>query len=1728
MVMGAPTYGSGTGVSGSTQPKSKAKSSGSSASGAGGSTSPPAAGYNQVPGWIAAALKSGAISSYTNPNTGQTFTAQSLSNPNVSITSPTTTYFSASSTSSPAGGGAGGGGNSATSTPSVAAYSTEVAAENAQAAKAGTQFSVSQAEQAGYTVMPYPTAPGGYILLKGGSQYNIYGNPIPAALQAPTAVAQAYSNAWSNGSTIVQNALPVDYATFGTNAQITWTNGPHNPEFTLTETLPDGKIFTYSGSVSGVPLGSVLATNQAVDQAWNALIAGAQQVNSAPSGTAISVAQGAGGLAMGITPPITGGAGPYQTITLANGLTENLPTEIALNGIVTTGTWKTNGNSYTFIPTSAAFSSGGTTITLQNPTVSQLESYGFTQSEAQNLIASASSLTLILSPNNGSYSIVAQPTPGSTTTVNVPLNNLNGQPTTATIPIVYAYNADGTATPTGFGNSSNPSPTYSTTIGGISYIFSISNGEIVYSGTSASTANPATSPSAFSSSMLSIASGGYTVISSPSNFFSANALSSPNQLNANAFVAASGDYTISNSNPLPLNANSFTAASANVPAPAPLTASPLSMLSAASGGYTITSFTSPSGIFSANSIPLQFYQTFGIAPPISAKATMSYLKEHYPSVYEQTIASTHTYSTSTAFSQDYLTALNAKPLTQTQVTELLVGGTIAGLAVSVVLTGGADSPIVASVVPELAGESVGSILAWRGISAAAAATLTEASSYASTGQPAPLTTVAENAGIAALTAGIGVGTGILPKAVPVGTMLGTIGRYAFSWGTAGTLYGAVYSAASNYGENKYIYNGVTYTVPYGFVEVVPLWGGQPYAVSQSQLVPASSSGYTMPSASFSSYAYDSATHQLVRVLKPESLTSSIVQGATQQGLQWAQFGVEAGPVFDLVGRAISAISKPISETLSSKMPQNIVARTFVKGASKSAITLGSGTFFATTTALSVGTPQQTIAAFAAGMTVPFGIKIGNQIGANFEEWVTPPISTEDLRLKSIVVQQTTPMETGIKGTIRKAIPEDILAEYERNKYVIKSSPQAIATEYINSGLPVNFNSERLPSAPEYGYISTPKYIIKAGYGGSYAINPEGIAKETENALPRYFTQRMIERVASSIATAVAREQIGSEFLNSIGGKAPLPEGAIYYPERNMYVLVSEGPQSVAQSKGLATFVSSGGTTFYVESTANPTYTTLSGEETAATSKVNIDKITAVRTNIFGQTLSTELPTSNQEPLITSTSIITPSSTPQHITISDFLNTQVGGINAPAYMPNRLLSVADLLQVNSNLAVGEYTNVGPTILKGGEITIWENNNPALPAPPSAGGSAPAPEYITPTTAPVIQEEEIGRVISDTDRIKNVLSTEKYTTEFPQTLKDIYGTPSTEIKTNTANPEASQVQASTGQPAQVQLQASPTQQALASASAVQQASVQPQALTMPEQISQAVAFPLIDPNATMEMHTGLKIGSFPLAQTPQSQFSILNAPPPHYVEGQTATFLTSTQTYLTNLNTIANLEETLYEQNLTAYYSRIGKAEGMTQAQIKTMVTQQSKPFTEEIQKIEKAISTLILEVQKMRSMKNIPINDIVELEAAEEVLQKYLQALEAYALAYSDQMQFIPYQYNENRLKNLEKNMLKSIQMEKSLQQEEQLANSATITTNLKMPNVTVVLPPALNSDTYSLIPEIGKIAYVAESMSQYHPSITAITFPEEAAQRQFSKAYIPEAKGIEVRPLVEPKVRAHA
>ena len=121
---------------------------------------------------------------------------------------------------------------------------------------------------------------------------------------------------------------------------------------------------------------------------------------------------------------------------------------------------------------------------------------------AQMLQGLSGSLDLTISAipaSSGSspgYSINAIPTSGSTQLINVPIPTVNGKSTggidfqtgkyisTATIPVIYSYEDNGVATPTGFqGANGQLSNTYTETINGASYTFIIDNGNIEYAPT---------------------------------------------------------------------------------------------------------------------------------------------------------------------------------------------------------------------------------------------------------------------------------------------------------------------------------------------------------------------------------------------------------------------------------------------------------------------------------------------------------------------------------------------------------------------------------------------------------------------------------------------------------------------------------------------------------------------------------------------------------------------------------------------------------------------------------------------------------------------------------------------------------------------------------------------------------------------------------------------------------------------------------------------------------------------------------------------------------------------------------------------------------------------------------------------------------------------------------------------------------------------------------------------
>ncbi|MCL4373252.1 hypothetical protein M1367_00030 [Candidatus Marsarchaeota archaeon] len=194
----------------------------------------------------------------------------------------------------------------------------------------------------------------------------------------------------------------------------------------------------------------------------------------------------------------------YQTFSTPSG-SVSLPTSMQDGPIVETGSWAQNANGgFSFTPTSYQFSNYGTTVTLSNPTIEELESYGISAAQAQDMLQGLSgSLELTISPSTAStgspgYTIQATPAPGSTQLINVPLPTINGATTggvsysptgnptytqTPTLPIVYSYGSNGQATPTGFQTNEGISDTYTETVNGESYTFMLNNGNIEYAPT---------------------------------------------------------------------------------------------------------------------------------------------------------------------------------------------------------------------------------------------------------------------------------------------------------------------------------------------------------------------------------------------------------------------------------------------------------------------------------------------------------------------------------------------------------------------------------------------------------------------------------------------------------------------------------------------------------------------------------------------------------------------------------------------------------------------------------------------------------------------------------------------------------------------------------------------------------------------------------------------------------------------------------------------------------------------------------------------------------------------------------------------------------------------------------------------------------------------------------------------------------------------------------------------
>ena len=324
---------------------------------------PASTGYNQLPGWINSNLMNGSWGSWSNPNTGQTFYAPGVAN-------------------------------------SDAAYKGQIWVSGV--GESGPISSTFNGNSVNIS-RPTETINEGTKTLYSGSlstapalSYSTTGQFQGLAKSSPTAtLSQAQRPA--QGSTQAPTPM-MDFHAFGTNAKVTFKN-EHSPEFTLSVDVGDGKMVNYSGMVTGAPLGSVLATDQAVNQAWNAYQNAYTAITSESAGSINNIKNTQNGLELAIYPNVgkTPADVKYQPISVASGLTEYYPMALESKGIITTGSWVSdkNGNGLIFKSDGYKFANTGNNTlsvdtTLPDAAIVALEGLGYSTSAAQNAVVSAS------------------------------------------------------------------------------------------------------------------------------------------------------------------------------------------------------------------------------------------------------------------------------------------------------------------------------------------------------------------------------------------------------------------------------------------------------------------------------------------------------------------------------------------------------------------------------------------------------------------------------------------------------------------------------------------------------------------------------------------------------------------------------------------------------------------------------------------------------------------------------------------------------------------------------------------------------------------------------------------------------------------------------------------------------------------------------------------------------------------------------------------------------------------------------------------------------------------------------------------------------------------------------------------------------------------------------------------------------------------------------------------
>ena len=190
----------------------------------------------------------------------------------------------------------------------------------------------------------------------------------------------------------------------------------------------------------------------------------------------------------------------YQTIG-----STSLPNSIQETpNIIATGKWSINTDGgFNFTPSTYTFDNGQSTIYLANPNAEELETYGLSPEEAEQLTNQfKGSIKLTVTPTTikgkSGYAVNAVPTKNSLTVQNISMPLIGGTETGGynisthqmqqplSIPVVYSSDGNGGGTAIGFQDptlNGGVSKTYTTNVNGTSYTFYINKGQVNYAPT---------------------------------------------------------------------------------------------------------------------------------------------------------------------------------------------------------------------------------------------------------------------------------------------------------------------------------------------------------------------------------------------------------------------------------------------------------------------------------------------------------------------------------------------------------------------------------------------------------------------------------------------------------------------------------------------------------------------------------------------------------------------------------------------------------------------------------------------------------------------------------------------------------------------------------------------------------------------------------------------------------------------------------------------------------------------------------------------------------------------------------------------------------------------------------------------------------------------------------------------------------------------------------------------